>query len=521
MVLIISVSAVAIVGAWPGILTATQEQRSDDYWAAAMPFSVTFHSMKPDTMALAVINRDPTTLTITEIWLDGVKVDFFNHSVPYTSTANARCSGGVCSIAMAPGVMQIISTGNITTSPSNPCGYGSGFQYGAKYSMDLVITYHGLNSNNTYNQTSPVKLEGTCSGWGGCEIANCCGILNAQCCAGGSCNESGLACDGSLCVPCGGAEQPCCSGTDCSANLVCTGSSPPRCVCGSAAGQPCCDGTTCTGASGLVCNSTTHLCQSCGDGGETCCSGDSCTGAMTICNTSTSFCTTCGSAAGQFCCAGNDCSGGANLTCNTTSTLCESCGGVGELCCGGTTCDSGNRCSSGVCELICGGSGEACCPPNNTCGSSSLGCDYNTMTCQTCGSQGQPCCAGTSPYQFECPASIYYGCDISTHTCVTGCGIATAPCCGTAHTCTQGAGPMICNPAEDLCYRCGQYGGDPCCTDTPWNYCEVTNNLGCNHNTDVCVSCGAQNGPCCGSSHYCPYFYNVCNSSSDTCDTHV
>jgi len=80
---------------------------------------------------------------------------------------------------------------------------------------------------------------------------------------------------------------------------------------------------------------------------------------------------------------------------------------------------------------------------------------------------------------------------------------------------------MTCNPTTDTCYRCGQYGGDPCCTDSPWNTCQVgISNLGCDHGSNICVGCGGASGPCCGASHYCPYFYNVCNTSDDLCDTH-
>lgn len=515
IVLLISLTGVAMVAAWPGVLTATQGQRSDDYWSNAMPFSVTFHSMKPDTMIMAIVNKDPTTLTIKEIWLDDVRVDFFNHTVPYSSTANSRCTGGNCSMAMAPGVMQIVSTANITTSPPNPCGYGADFKYGADYGMSLRITYYGQNSNDTYSQNGTIKLIGTCSGWGGCEVSGCCGFENNVCCPGSLCNQSGLACDGTLCVQCGSAAQPCCSGSTCNANLACSGS-PARCVCGSAAGEPCCSGTTCTG-SGIACNSTSHFCQACGGSGQMCCAGSACTGASLICNATSSICTACGGAAGQFCCAGNDCSGGTNISCNATSTLCQPCGGSGQLCCAGNACNgSAYQCVSGTCALVCGGSGEACCPPNNTCNSAALGCNYNaSATCEACGAQDQPCCAGTAPYSFECPSSIYLGCNIATHRCVAGCGIATAPCCGPSHTCTQGAGNMTCTPATDTCYRCGQYGGDPCCPSSPWNYCDNGGSAGCDHASDTCVGCGAIGSPCCGTARTCPYS-GACNAT-DMC----
>jgi len=237
VVLIISVSSVAMIAAWPGIVSTTKQQRSGEYWLAARPFSVTFYAMKPNVMIMAIENNDPTTLTISGIWLDGVNVSFSNHTVPYASLEYPRCSGGICNMTMTPGVMQIITTQNITTSPPNPCGYDADFKYGADYEMSLVITYYGTNSSNQYNQTSPIKLAGKCNGWGGCEMFGCCGILNAVCCAGGSCNDSSLACDGSLCVTCGVQNAPCCGGATCNGNLSCQGS-PAKCVCGSAAGLP-------------------------------------------------------------------------------------------------------------------------------------------------------------------------------------------------------------------------------------------------------------------------------------------
>ena len=513
VVLMISVMSVAMIAAWPGLLSTTKQQRSNEYWSAARPFSVTFYAMKPNVMIMAIENNDPTTLTISGIWLDGVNISFSNHTVPYTSAEYARCSGGTCNMTMAPGVMQIITTQNITTSPPNPCGYDDGFQYGTYYEMGLAITYYGTNSSNKYNQTSPIKLSGTCSGWGGCEMFGCCGIQSAPCCAGGSCNDSSLACDGSFCVTCGVKNAPCCAGGSCNGNLSCQGS-PAKCICGSAAGLPCCGGTSCTGGANLFCNATTLLCQACGGAGQPCCSGNC--GASLVCNAS-STCVSCGSSAGQPCCSGNDCSGGTNLSCNIGTGFCESCGGSNQLCCAGN-CNTNYQCTSGTCTLICGGNGQACCPPNNTCNSGSLGCDWSDVTCKPGGSLGEPCVAGTPPYQDQCVGNPNVGCDMTTHTCVSGCGVVGAPCCDTVHTCTVGAGSMTCNSATDTCYRCGQYGGDPCCAGSPWNYCEVgISILGCDHTDNTCVSCGALSGPCCGSSHYCPYTYNVCYGATDLC----
>lgn|GEM_PF-1466557 len=513
-VLFVAVLAIAMSGAWPSIVSTTEFQRSDASWAAARPFSVEFHAMKPDNMVLSIRNNDPVTLTITEIWLEGVKLNIYNHSVPFTPTQLPLCSGGNCTLRMPPGKLEIISTDNITTSPNNPCGYGANFKYGAKYGMSLRIVYQGQNSGTPQNQTGQFKLAGTCSGYGGCENTGCCGAVYQPCCDG-ACNSSETACSGSLCVPCGNQNQPCCTGnaSECGNGLVCAGT-PSTCQCGNLPGQPCCSGT-CSNSS-VICNATSSLCTTCGvAAGQPCCTGNSCTGASLACNTTpaTPLCETCGNAAGKLCCAGSDCSGGTNLTCNG-SNFCVNCGGSGEPCCGASSCDSGYQCSSGACEFICGANGEPCCA-NHMCDSESLGCNWATDLCGACGEEGQPCCADSAPYSSQCPHA-WMGCNQTSHLCQLTCGSQATPCCGPTHNCINGG---YCNSTEDTCRRCGLYENDPCCPDAgvPTGYSCEESWLGCNISTILCeTSCGSSERPCCDTGHTCPWSGD-CNTTEDVC----
>ncbi len=421
-ILIVALAAATLSVAWPEVVFSTQQTRSDQYWEDAHPFSVKFNTMKPDSMVLELRNNDPTTLTISGIWLDNVKLDFYNHTVPFAITSYPRCSAGACNMTMAPGGVQIISTANFSTSPQNPCGYGADFKYGAKYEMALIISYYGRNSSNEYNQTATQKLIGTCSGYGGCETGACCGESNQLCCSPSSCNVGSLACSGGLCVPCGNVSQPCCPpsnsctpGYACNSSvcsLSCTSDAQSSCVCGT--GNPLCNSTQ---YCALTIAPTSTCRNACANGSIS----------------STCKCGSGGSYGGLYS-SGYCCNGiYSDIACCSLSGWEQNCS------CGGTTisglqwCYNGNTVVSGTCTdraypvspdpCKCGstyGTGSNCCA-SGTYYSGNCPVPYcasnNYMgACQFCGQ-----------VEINCPANTY--CEISSHACQD-----------------------ICSPGENGCY---------------------------------------------------------------------
>jgi hypothetical protein len=79
---------------------------------------------------------------------------------------------------------------------------------------------------------------------------------------------------GTTCGGCGAANQACCSGSTCNANLSCISNT---CVCGDL-GQACCSGTTCN--SGYVCGGG-NRCVPCGASDQPCCTGGTCNVTLT------------------------------------------------------------------------------------------------------------------------------------------------------------------------------------------------------------------------------------------------
>jgi hypothetical protein len=182
---------------------------------------------------------------------------------------------------------------------------------------------------------------------GAAESQAACGVPDAGCCPGESCNDGGCcvdqlcvasggtcadglgACHAGSCGSCGGVKEPCCMEV---MSDTCSGVSAncPGCTA---------SGTTCvTGSAG-----TTGTCEACGTEGIRCCGGDqTCLGVFALC------------AAG----------------------LCTShCGKAGDTCCQGETCQDGGCCLSS--------STGATCSVSPTCG-------CTAGACTTCGRQGLP-----------------------------------------------------------------------------------------------------------------------------------
>ena len=162
MLLVASV-VLALAVVWPGYLYSVEKQRADGYWSSARPFSVRAHNMFPDQMVLELVNTEPVSLTIKEIRLDGIKLDFANHSIPFSWARDLRCSAWDCRMLVRPGQAQVRSTANLYDPPPNPCVSENAFSPGARYKLDLSITYHGSNSSDLQVQSANFRLIGTCS----------------------------------------------------------------------------------------------------------------------------------------------------------------------------------------------------------------------------------------------------------------------------------------------------------------------------------------------------------------------
>src|SRR3989344_4847402 len=82
--LIIMTMVVIFVYLWPDYTYSVRKQQSDYYWANARPFSVKSHAMYPNQLVLEIQNNEPLTLIVQRVWMDGNRLDFYNHSIPFT-----------------------------------------------------------------------------------------------------------------------------------------------------------------------------------------------------------------------------------------------------------------------------------------------------------------------------------------------------------------------------------------------------------------------------------------------------
>lgn len=158
---------------WPEYNRELETQRSDDYWAAARPFSVKTHAMVPNQLLLELTNEDPITMEITKLYVNGKRLDIFKHPDPFTWDGTSVCAGGTCSLFVRPGKTVIITTENFT-APENPCIDSSTFQYGKSYELDVKISYYAnpdapdvgnivVVTPTYFNQTGTKPLSGICS----------------------------------------------------------------------------------------------------------------------------------------------------------------------------------------------------------------------------------------------------------------------------------------------------------------------------------------------------------------------
>jgi len=385
------------------------------------------------------------------------------------SYGSYTCSGaGVfCNTSLSPPMCnacgntgQVCCTGNTCTSTSLTCSSGT-CQCGAinqPCCLTASGTYNCSLSTLGCNMTaSPVPICQTCGG------------ANQTCCANSNCS-SGYTCVSGSCQ-CGGPLQKCCGGTTCTPglNLTCNATTGYcQLPCGVATAQCCWPGNTC--------NSTALACYdgfcNCGTIGMVCCSGNTCNApTYAYCNTTSALCQHCGNLA-ESCCTGNgnSCNTTALLGCNSTSVRCQLCGNASQICCANSTCNSGFTCNNTTTTCVsCGGSGQPCCA-SSTC-NSGYSCNTTSSLCQACGNASQLCCAGNNCTQagYACnisysPQAICQSCGALSGQlcCYNQTSLSFNNCTNSSLTCNTTATPPICYVGAVACGGSGQ----PCCGES-------------------------------------------------------
>jgi hypothetical protein len=187
-------------------------------------------------------------------------------------------------------------------------------------------------------------------------------------------------------VMCSTMNEPC--GTGCCQGLSCTNGTCQQGTCKSS-GTSCTQGDTC--CEGTVCNSIDAICEACGQNGKLCelqtdcCNGLSCmNGSCQVPQT----CSTQGQACGIGCCQG--------LICNSFTQSCSTCGTANAQCGQDADCCSqqGYVCTNNSCQMpmACAGNGQACTTSADCC--NKLYCQNNSCTAApTCTVIGGTCTA--------------------------------------------------------------------------------------------------------------------------------
>ena len=354
--LIVLLVAVSFFVVEPQFAYSAKKQRSDDYWANARPFAIKNYAMSDGRAILELQNADPLSLSIKEIKLKNVSINFSTVSTQAQS-ATRMCSGGSCDLPMNPGQSNIVLTDDMAISAilQKLCFSGSTFQEGRYYEAELAITYQD-SSGNGESETGSVPLVGQCT-----RIA-----LNATACQvqSGNCSSSADCCSGNCqggtceCMGHGGA---CASAAQCCSSLCSSG----ECTCSSdgvscSSALQCCSGTCSEGACATLCQSNSVSCAV----NSQCCS-DYCSSGSCACKPSGTSC-----ASDSQCCVDVPyCASGS----------CASCKPNGVSCSSDTQCCSGFTCNSGVCGT------PGCKLNGNSCAADAECCGYcNRNTCASC-----------------------------------------------------------------------------------------------------------------------------------------
>ncbi len=418
--LTVALVSISLLMFFPNMAAESQLQKSQSFWADGKPFSVQGNTIYTTGMLLQMQNAEPVTVTITGISINGVALNLYNHSLPFTWTRTSACSApGVCSILVYPGQTAAISTDEFADGLLGLCGSGDGFADGKIYSVNFSISYKTA-SGQSFTQTGTTQLMGKCTKG---DVGLCnnqpYSMGNQQCCPDATpnyiCSKGTQACGaGSCVVACNGA--PYVSPNACCNQQTIYNTNTDQCC--SDAGE-----YVCTKSGGTVCNSGTcgKMCGSivkytppeicCQDGGNYKCNGQ----------------------------IGEVCNGGScGLMCGSTVKYTPP-----EICCNNNgnyyKCPSSQVCNGDVCAPTCDGTtpytppGEACCGTSkyNTatqicCGGNVFSNSYSCCNNQAYNTATQKCCS--SSYVCQSSQACYQG------SCADMCGAQPIPqgkyCCG-------------------------------------------------------------------------------------------
>ncbi len=285
------------------------------------------------------------------------------------------------------------------------------------------------------------NCSGTCRTLGtdvdGCgSCTNVCGVVTygVRTCSSGTCGfvcNAGFVASGGMCVPCGGLDQPVCTGGMCSSGLTNCGG-----TCRSTASSPAHCGMSCT-----VCALPTN-------GSATCASGVCGINCNAGFNPSGSTCVPCGANGQPACASGTACTTG---TVNVSGT-CRTCGGLDQPACLGGVCTGRTVNVSGTCRA-CGAqqgqpactTGAACDNPLAACGGTCRDVRLDPAHCGTCNNDcaGVACSAGscnntlcgTNGTRCGVSPGMSMNCAFDTTSCITGTATTVPVSIGTVCVC--------------------------------------------------------------------------------------
>ncbi len=184
----------------------------------------------------------------------------FNYTWTYGDGTATQC---------APATVVVTAVG---TDPANP------FQASQASQVLICGAVCGDVGLPACAEPLPSCYSGTLVG-GTCQ----CGDRNDACCNGDGCSAPNVCINGTC--QCGALDQPCCAGSGgCGSNLTCWSNpgSTPYCSCGMLTG-PCCQGVSPSCQTGAVCFENSN-CERCGGQNDPCCDGNECSPGYTCDN---------------------------------------------------------------------------------------------------------------------------------------------------------------------------------------------------------------------------------------------
>ncbi|MBN2361384.1 MAG: hypothetical protein JXR83_18175, partial [Deltaproteobacteria bacterium] len=407
-----------------------------------------------------------------------------------------------------------------TCDQQNPCLQSlgcapSGTCAGNPYQCCIARPGLGEECYNTQLCQSGLVCAGTSLAGCASGIAFCCttpGGAGQPCNLDNTCNDSGLACIGGICMNTIGA---CGTSDSCADGYVCVQN---FCIESGGANQPCNVDSTCDVAD-LLCLSDP---MSCGDGTYlmNCCAPWG--GEYEVCGTN------------RACDSGLVCAWGGSVCTGSRNECCLPAGGLGEACNADQTCDTADlACASGE-HYDCAGDLNQCCQPwggeGEPCGTNQacdegLGCHDGQMHPGVCPHDNMWCCGPAGAEGEICRSDRT--CDDSTLACIQNMNSVCADlmmheyCCVLARAlgeqCDTNTQP--CQPGLACVHTGSCVGGESCCITAPA--------LGENcYNTQICPSgavcasttvagCEPGIGYCCAESGAAGQPCNVDNTCDD------